>query len=106
MKGAMLPIGPYAVFEGEGFALLLTKTPLMSHDPGCFLDTGVDLDRADVIVVKSGYHFKLAFNTLGACVCVATPGLTNFEPSAAHFVKARPLHPLDDFAYTARAISL
>jgi microcystin degradation protein MlrC len=104
MKGATLPIGPHAVFSGERFVLLLTKDPLMSQDPGCFLDVGIDLACADVIVVKSGYHFKLAFDEIGACVCVSTPGLTNYDPAGFDFSKARPLYPLDDFEYVARGI--
>jgi microcystin degradation protein MlrC len=103
MRGASLRIGPFAVFEGENFVLLITKEPLMSQDPGCFLDCGIDLTTADVIVAKSGYHFKLAFDELGACVCVATPGLTTYDPRAFRIEKARPLYPLDDFDYVAAA---
>lgn len=75
----------------------------MSQDPGCFLDCGIDLTTADVIVAKSGYHFKLAFDDLGACVCAAAPGLTTYDARAFRIEKARPLYPLDDFDYVAAA---
>ena len=103
MRGASFRIGPYSVFETPGLSLLITKDPLMSQDPGCFLDAGIDLDDADFIVAKSGYHFKLAFESIGTCVCLATPGLTTYEPAPINFVRARPLYPLDDFPFTARA---
>ena len=103
MRGTSLRIGDYAVFSGYGLTFLITKEPLMSQDPGCFLDVGIDLSLVDVIVVKSGYHFKLAFDQLGACICVVTPGLSTFNPSVFPIIKARPLYPLDDFNFTAKA---
>ncbi len=102
MQGATLRIGPYAVLEGGGFILLITQEPLMSQDPGCFLDCGIDLGKADIIVAKSGYHFKISFGSYGVCICAATPGLTLYEPQAEHFRQARPLFPLDDFEFAAQ----
>ena len=64
------------------------------------MDVGIDLDRADVVIVKSGYHFKLAFAPYGHCVCVSTPGLSSFDPAALGLLKARPLHPLDEVSFT------
>lgn len=106
MHGATLRIGPYAVFEGDGFTLLITQEPLMSQDPGCYLDCGIELGKANIIVAKSGYHFKLGFGSYGDCICVATPGLTLYEPQSEHFKQARPLYPLDDFEFTAAAADL
>jgi microcystin degradation protein MlrC len=99
MQGATLRIGPYAVFAGENFCLLLTRDPVMSQDPGCFIDCGIDLSTANIIVAKSGYHFKLAFGGYGPCICVETPGLTVYTPSANDFIKARPLFPIDEFEF-------
>lgn len=106
MHGATLRMGPYAVFAGDGFTLLITQDPLMSQDPGCFLDCGIELAQANIIVAKSGYHFKLGFGSYGPCVCVATPGLTLYEPQAGHFKQARPLYPIDDFEFSATAADL
>ncbi len=106
MRGSSLRIGPFAVFEGDNFVLLITKEPLMSQDPGCFLDCGIDLVGADIIIAKSGYHFKLAFDELGTCVCAATPGLSTYDPRAFRIEKARPLYPLDQFDYVAVAIPI
>jgi len=100
MQGATLRLGPYAVLENERYTLLITKDAVMSQDPGCFLDAGIDLDRADVIVTKSGYHFKLAFDVYGPCVCVETPGFSGFHPHRLPFSSARPLYPLDHIAFT------
>ena len=103
MRGAMLRIGEYAVLACERATLLITREPLMSQDPGCFLDVGIDLDQADVVVVKSGYHFKLAFTSWGHCTCIATPGLTVFDPHVLGLKTSRPIYPLDDFVFSATA---
>ncbi len=104
MQGAQMRLGPYAVFTSGTLTLLLTAQPLMSQDPGCYLDAGIDLDATDVIICKSGYHFKMAFSTWGECACVATPGLTLFDPERFEFVKARPLYPLDDIVYKPQVV--
>jgi microcystin degradation protein MlrC len=104
LRGATLRIGEYAVLEADRVTLLITRDPLMSQDPGCFLDAGIGLDDADVVVVKSGYHFKLAFGDWGECVCIETPGLTVFDPFVLGLEKARPLYPLDDPFFQAEAV--
>lgn len=104
MRGATLRIGDYAVLRCERATLLITREPLMSQDPGCFLDVGIDLDEADIVVVKSGYHFKLAFTGWGQCLSIATPGLTVFDPFVLGLEKARPVYPLDELSYEARPV--
>ena len=104
MRGATLQIGDYAVLKAGRVTLLITRNPLMSQDPGCFLDVGIGLDDVDVVVVKSGYHFKLAFGAWGECVCIETPGLTVFDPFVLGLKKARPLYPLDYPAFEALAV--
>ena len=104
MRGATMRIGAYAVLQAGRVTLLITRDPLMSQDPGCFLDLGIGLDDADVVVVKSGYHFKLAFGAWGECVCIETPGLTVFDPFVLGLKKARPLYPLDDLVFEAAAV--
>ena len=104
MRGATLQIGEYAVLQAGRATLLVTRNPLMSQDPGCFLDVGIDLDAAEVVVVKSGYHFKLAFGAWGDCVCIATPGLTVFDPFVLGLKQARPIYPLDDPGFRALAV--
>lgn len=99
MRGATLRLGPYAVLRNDRYDLLITQDAVMSQDPGCYLDAGIDLDGVDVIVVKSGYHFKLAFSDMGECACAETPGLTGYHPERLPFDKARPLYPLDTPAY-------
>ncbi|MBV7481473.1 M81 family metallopeptidase [Bordetella sp. BOR01] len=106
MRGATLRLGPYAVLQHARYDLLVTQDAIMSQDPGCYLDAGIDLGAADIIVVKSGYHFKLAFDTLGACACAETPGLTGYHPERLPFDRARPLYPLDTFAFQPHAVDL
>jgi len=106
MRGATLRLGPYAVLRHPRYDLLITQDAIMSQDPGCYLDAGIDLDAADIIVVKSGYHFKLAFDALGACACAETPGLTGYHPERLPFERARPLYPLDTIDFQPRAVDL
>ncbi|OZI79086.1 M81 family metallopeptidase [Bordetella genomosp. 2] len=106
MRGATLRLGPHAVLRQARYDLLITQDAVMSQDPGCYLDAGIDLDAADIIVVKSGYHFKLAFDTLGACACAETPGLTGYHPARLPFARARPLYPLDTLDFQPPAVDL
>ncbi|MCD0504819.1 M81 family metallopeptidase [Bordetella petrii] len=106
MRGATLRLGPYAVLRHPRYDLLITQDAIMSQDPGCYLDAGIDLDTAGIIVVKSGYHFKLAFDTLGVCACAETPGLTGYHPERLPFDRARPLYPLDEIAYRPAPVDL
>ncbi|HYG41633.1 MAG TPA: M81 family metallopeptidase [Bordetella sp.] len=106
MRGATLRLGPYAVLRHPRYDLLITQDAIMSQDPGCYLDAGIDLDAAGIIVVKSGYHFKLAFDTLGVCACAETPGLTGYHPQRLPFDRARPLYPLDEIAFQPNPIDL
>jgi len=95
MKGAKLRLGPFAVIEQARYTLLVTQDAVMSQDPGCYLDAGISLDDTDVIIVKSGYHFKMAFEDYGDCYIVETPGLSGFHPEQLPFEKCRPIYPLD-----------
>lgn len=106
MRGATLRLGPHAVLHNERYDLLITQDAVMSQDPGCYLDAGIDLDSADLIVVKSGYHFKLAFADMGDCACAETPGLTGYHPERLPFDLARPLYPLDSSMYRPRITGL
>lgn len=95
MKGAKLRLGPFAVIEQARYTLLITYDAVMSQDPGCYLDAGISLDNTDAIIVKSGYHFKMAFEDYGNCYIVETPGLSGFHPEQLPFEKCRPIYPLD-----------
>ena len=106
MQGATMRLGPYAVLENDRFRLLITRDAVMSQDPGCFLDAGIDLDFADIIVTKSGYHFKLAFDAFGPCVCVETPGYSGFHPDRLPFSLARPIYPVDPISFTPEVVAL
>lgn len=106
MRGSTMRLGDYAVVRHPRYDLLITRDAIMSQDPGCYLDAGIDLEKADIIVAKSGYHFKLAFDVWGSCVCAETPGLTGYHPHKLPFEKARPFYPLDDIRFTPDVLSL
>ncbi|HDX8863253.1 TPA: M81 family metallopeptidase [Klebsiella michiganensis] len=106
MRNARLRIGPYAVIRSDNITLLVTRNPLMSQDPGCYLDTGIEPANFDLVVAKSGYHYKLAFMDIGECCSVNTPGLTSYEPEKLGLIKARPIYPLDNIEPDFNAIQL
>jgi microcystin degradation protein MlrC len=68
--------------------------------PEAFTSQGIDIRKADIIVVKSGYHFKIFYENIASPLCADTPGLTVFRPQAFPFRAARPIYPLDHIAYT------
>lgn len=105
MRGATMRLGPYAVLESDRYQLLITKEAVMSQDPGCYLDIGIDLDSADVIVTKSGYHFKLAFDVFGPCLCIETPGYSGFHPERLPFSLARPIYPVDPISFAPEVVT-
>lgn len=105
MQGATMRLGPYAVLENDRYQLLITRDAVMSQDPGCYLDVGIDLDSADIIVTKSGYHFKLAFDVFGSCVCIETPGYSGFHPARLPFASARPIYPVDPVSFAPEVIT-
>ncbi|MFN1232491.1 M81 family metallopeptidase [Enterobacter hormaechei] len=95
MRNARLRIGPYAVIRSSNITMLVTREPLMSQDPGCYLDTGINPGEFDLVVAKSGYHYKLAFSETGECCSINSPGLTSYQPEKLGLEKARPIYPVD-----------
>lgn len=80
LAGEPAEMGDCAVLKGENLTVVATSKPALSQDPECFLSVGEDPADYDVVICKSGWHFKPAFATYGRTVAVDTPGLTNYVP--------------------------
>jgi microcystin degradation protein MlrC len=75
--------------------VLVTSLPGYTQDVEAFRSQGIDLREYDVIVTKSGYHFKLSFGEIGPCVVVDTPGISNYRPGLLPYRRRRPVFPED-----------
>jgi microcystin degradation protein MlrC len=86
---------------------LLTSLPGFTQDPEAFLSQGIDPAALDLVVVKSGNHFKLCFAGLATPLEVATPGLGTYNPGIHPYRRARfhPETPIADPDLSARIYS-
>jgi microcystin degradation protein MlrC len=97
-------IGPYAVLRVGPLHLALTAFPYSYLDPGYFRAMGLEPSEHAIVVVRSGYHFTLNFAAIGECVTVDTPGLSSYRVAEMPFTVARPFYPVDDLAFTPKAV--
>ena len=99
-------LGDIAILTQGNLTLLVTSLPGFTQDPAAFRSQGIEPGDFDVVVVKSGHHFKLSFETVGPCVVVDTPGLSNYRPGLLPFRKRRPVHPEDRVAEPAFQVTV
>ncbi|MBS7699849.1 MULTISPECIES: M81 family metallopeptidase [unclassified Chelatococcus] len=95
LKNEPATLGDTAVLRWSNLTVLVTSLPGFTQDPAAFRSQGIELDDQDVIVAKSGYHFKISFGPIGSCVVVDTPGISNYRPGLLPFTKRRPVYPED-----------
>ncbi|MGV6873945.1 M81 family metallopeptidase [Pseudochelatococcus sp. B33] len=88
-------LGGTAILRRGNLTLLVTSIPGFTQDPAAFYSQGVKLDEFDLIVAKSGYHFKISFEKLGTCIVVDTPGVSNYRPGLLTYRNRRPVFPED-----------
>lgn len=80
-------LGRTALLRSGNVTVLATALPGFTQDPAAFESQGARLAEYDVIVSKSGYHFKLSFENIGTCVVVNTPGISNYRPGSIPYRK-------------------
>jgi microcystin degradation protein MlrC len=88
-------LGNTAILTNANVTVLATSLPGFTQDPAAFRSQGPEPADFDVVVTKSGYHFKLSFARLGPCVVVDTPGLSNYRPGLLPYRRRRPVYPED-----------
>lgn len=88
--GQRSTLGPCAVLEeAHGNLILATTAAGMTQDPAAFTAQGIDLSRFDLVVAKSGNHFKLSFAGVATPMVVATPGLSAYRPGFFPYSRSR-----------------
>lgn len=98
-------LGPSAtIVIDERLQVVITTKPAFSHDPAVFTSQGVDIDRQDFIVVKSGYHFKLNFARRATPLLVRSPGVGYYTKGSLVYRNARfwPEHDITDLTTRAQ----
>ncbi len=91
-------LGDTAILSHGNLTILVTSLPGFTQDPAAFRSQGLEPADFDVVVAKSGYHFKLSFGRIGPCVVVDTPGQSNYRPGLLPYRKRRPVYPEDAVA--------
>ena len=59
--------------------ILLTERSAMSQDTAFFRTLGIDVSQMDLVVVKSGYHFRLSFEGVATPLIAATTGPAMYD---------------------------
>lgn len=86
-------LGPTAVLQSKNLTVLTTSKPGFTQDPAAFESQGVQLGDFDLVVTKSGYHFKLSFADYGPCIVADTPGVSNYVAGSLPFRKRTDVYP-------------
>jgi microcystin degradation protein MlrC len=100
MAGIEAYLGMAAVLQAGNVMLIATTRAPNVHDPAFFETMGIPVSGQQVLVAKSGNHYKLSFADCATAITVNSPGLTAFRPHDLPFQLARPIYPCDDIAWT------
>lgn len=101
MAGLSADLGASAVFACGNLRLIATSRAPNVHDPAFFEAAGLPVSGQQVLVAKSGNHYKLSFAGLAHAVTVDTPGLTAFRLKDLPYRHARPVWPCDEVRWEA-----
>jgi microcystin degradation protein MlrC len=97
--GMAVSMGAYAVVRTRNLFVLLTEWPAMTIDPATWTHVGLELDDAEVIVVRSATLFRAAYPAQSAAdaIILDLPGASTPRLDRLEFERApRPLFPVDD----------
>ncbi|MFM1989967.1 MAG: hypothetical protein RJA99_2924 [Pseudomonadota bacterium] len=104
MAGLAVDVGPSAVLEVEGIAVVVTSAVGAANDPGFLALHGIDPDALRLLAVKAKNHFRAAFATrLRAIVDVDCPGPAAADLSTLPFRRAPGTHRDDRDAIGSEA---
>lgn len=89
-RGLAVDLGPSAVLDVEGIAVVVTSHVGAANDPAFFAAQGIDLAATRLLCVKAKNHFRAAFEPLtSAIIDVDCPGPASADLSALPFRYAR-----------------
>lgn len=86
-------LGETATLKCGNLVLLVTAMPGFTQDPQAFRSQGLEPGDFDIVVTKSGYHFKLAFADIGPCISIDSPGTSNYRPGYLPYRKLQSVYP-------------
>ena len=91
------PLGKTAILRSGGVHLILTELPAMARDPEFFKDLGLSLWKADAVVVKNLFPFRISYMRYNRkTLDVVAPGTTNIDVFSLEYENLpRPIYPLD-----------
>lgn len=97
MAGVPVDLGPSALLQIEGVAVLVTSRAESPIDLNVFRFVGIDPASLQVIALKGKGHFRAAFEPIASqVVLVEGPGITGADLSRLPFQHlTRPIWPLD-----------
>ncbi|WP_159998377.1 M81 family metallopeptidase [Roseomonas sp. 18066] len=88
--GQRSTLGACAVLRDDRGNLVLASTAAgMTQDPAAFTSQGIDLAALDLVVAKSGNHFKLSFAGIATPLVVDTPGMGSYRAGFFPYTKSR-----------------
>jgi len=90
--------GKTAVVQHNNIFLVLTELPCPAFSPNFFRRLGLSLWKADVVVVKNLFPFRIMYGLYNRKTFnVHTAGTTELDVSRLNYKKIpRPIYPLDD----------
>ncbi len=90
--------GRIVILKHEGIHLVLMEVSEASWRPNSYTDLGLNVWKADIVVVKSLYHFRWYYLLPNRkTVFVITPGTTDFDVFNLKYKNMpRPIFPFDD----------
>jgi microcystin degradation protein MlrC len=91
LRTPVTQMGPTALLTKEGVSVLVVTIRQQPIHRETFTHIGVDLGRADIVVVKSSAHFRSGFQEIAERVIIAiSPGMNLDDPAAYTFTRIRP----------------
>lgn len=87
--GQRTTLGPSVVIRTGKSYVLVTSVAGMTQDPAAFTSQGIEIDKLDFVVSKSGNHFKLNFEGVAEPLVAMTPGMSFYVPGVFPYRRAR-----------------
>jgi microcystin degradation protein MlrC len=91
-------LGKTVIVRNDGLHVIVSELPLAGWYTSDYKKLGLDLMKADIVVVKNLFPFRYRFLLYNRkTINIVTPGLSNINPSELHYqYLPRPIYPLDE----------
>ncbi len=99
-KKADTNFGKTIIVRNANVFLILTELPCPAFSPSFFVDLGLSLWKADIVVVKNLFPFRLMYGLYNRKTFnVSTAGTTELDVFRLNYKKIpRPIYPLDEIS--------